>query len=79
MDVDHKPSDEFEKNAAAALSKGKQEFELVENHVYRHAGVITLSSECLKCHLPNRRSNKDRAAGLVISMPVKDEIASPSE
>ena len=71
MDVDHKPSDEFEKNAAAALSQGRQEFERVENDVYRYAGVITLSSECLKCHLPNRRSNKDRAAGLLISMSVK--------
>jgi hypothetical protein len=30
-----------------------------------------LSSECLKCHLPNRTSTKDRAAGLVITMPVR--------
>jgi len=71
MDIDHNPRNKFEKDAAAALTKGKQEFEVVENDVYRHAGVIVLSSECLKCHLPNRRSNKNRAAGLVISMPIK--------
>lgn len=71
MDVDHEPRDQFEKKAVVALSKGKLEFEGVEKGRYRHVGTIRLSSECLKCHLPNRRSNEDRAAGLVISMPLK--------
>jgi len=71
MNTDHTPQDEFEKNAAKALSSGEDEFELVENDLYRHAGAITLTSECLKCHLPNRTSLKDRSAGLVIAMPLK--------
>jgi Protein of unknown function (DUF3365) len=69
--VDHNPKNEFEKDAARALAAGKQEFELVEHGVYRHVGAITLSSECLSCHLPNRTSSKDRTAGLVITMPIK--------
>jgi len=71
MNVDHKPQDAFEKNAVKALKSGKEEFEFAEGGEYRHAGTITLSSECLKCHLPYRTSTKDRAAGLVISMQVK--------
>ncbi len=35
------------------------------------AGAITLSGECLKCHVPDRTDLKDRAAGLVISVPLK--------
>jgi len=71
MNVEHNPSDEFEKKAAAALAAGRTDFELAEDGLYRYVGAITLGSECLKCHLPNRRSTKDRVAGLVISMPIK--------
>lgn len=70
MSVGHNPQDDFERNAVQELSAGKPAHELAENGVYRYAGVITLTSECLKCHLPNRTSTKDRAAGLLISMPV---------
>ena len=73
MNVDHAPQDEFEKQAIAALAAGKVEFELFENGVYRHAGPIVLSSECLKCHVPNRTSTEDRLAGLVIAMPVDEK------
>jgi hypothetical protein len=72
MNKDHKPRDEFEKNAAKALAEGKDEFELVENGVYRRAGPITLSGECLKCHVPDRTSLEDRSAGLVIRMPIEE-------
>jgi len=71
MNVDHKPQDAFEKNAVKVLTSGKEEFEFAEDGVYRHVGAITLSSECLKCHLPNRTSTRDRAAGLVIMMPIQ--------
>lgn len=71
MNVDHKPRTDFEHQAVRALAAGKEEFELVEEGVYRHVGVITLTSDCLKCHLPNRTSTKDRAAGLVIAMRIK--------
>jgi hypothetical protein len=70
MNVAHKPRDDFEKEAVAALSKGAESYEQVADGVYRFAGPITLSSECLKCHLPQRTSTKDRTAGLVISLPL---------
>ena len=68
MDVDHRPKDEFERKAVAALDSGEQEFEAVEGDRYRHAGVIHLHNRCLKCHVPQRTNLEDRVAGLVISM-----------
>ena len=73
MNVEHNPQDEFEKNAIAALKAGQDEFERVEKGIYRHAGTITLTSDCLKCHLPGRTSTQDRAAALVISIPLLKE------
>ena len=73
MNIDHNPKTEFEKYAVKALSSGEEEFELGANNIYRFAGTIRLSSVCLKCHVPNRTSTKDRAAALVISMPLKNE------
>lgn len=70
MNVEHKPRDEFEKRAVEVLSSGENEYEVIDGANYRLASSITLSSDCLKCHAPNRRSNQARAAGLVISMPV---------
>lgn len=69
MDIDHEPQDDFEKKAVAALASGKNEFEAVEGNLYRRVGVIPLHNRCLKCHVPNRTSLEDRAAGLAISMP----------
>jgi len=71
MNVDHAPQDEFEKQAVTALSAGQNEFSRLEKDVYRHAGAITLTSECLKCHAPTRTNNKDRAAALVITIPLR--------
>lgn len=71
MNVDHQPRDAFEKRAVAALAKGATEYAAVEEGRYRHAGTIQLSSQCLKCHLPRRTSTEDRAAGLVISLPLQ--------
>ncbi|HTN73903.1 MAG TPA: DUF3365 domain-containing protein [Pirellulaceae bacterium] len=71
MNVDHKPRDDFEKQAVAELASGKNEFERVDNGVYRLVGTITLTSDCLKCHVPNRTSNRERAAGLSISIPLQ--------
>ena len=70
MNVNHAPQDEFEKNSVTALTAGQDEFERVEHATYRYTGAITLSSACLKCHLPGRTSNKDRVAALVISIPL---------
>lgn len=74
MNVDHEPRDAFEKNAVKVLTSGENECEAVEDGVYRHVGAITLSSECLKCHLPNRTSTKDRAAGLLIAIPIRSNV-----
>ena len=68
MDVDHRPKDEFERKAVAALDSGEKEFEAVEGNRYRHAGTIHLHNRCLKCHVPQRTNLEDRVAGLVISM-----------
>jgi hypothetical protein len=69
MNTDHKPQDEFEKQAAAAIASGKDEYEQVESGMYRRAAAITLGSECLKCHFPTRKSSEDRSAGLIIAIP----------
>jgi Protein of unknown function (DUF3365) len=71
MSIDHVPQDEFEKNAVKALASGKLEFEASQDDVYRHAGLIRLASQCLKCHAPRRTTTEDRAAALVITMPLK--------
>lgn len=75
MNVEHEPRDEFEKQAAEALSSGVGEFEEVRNGVYRRAGEVHLVASCLKCHLSSltRQVQKDRVAALVISMPIRDE------
>lgn len=71
MNVDHNAKDEFEKQAVKALAAGEEEFEAVEENRFRYVGTIRLGSQCLKCHVPKRTSLEDRAAGLVITMPIK--------
>lgn len=71
MNVDHMPRDDFEKQAVQALAAGKPEFAQQDGNVYRYAGSIILDSSCLKCHSPTRTSNQDRAAALVIKMPLR--------
>ncbi len=71
MNVEHNPKDNFEKAAVKALASGKQEFDAIEGKSFRFAGLIHLPSQCLKCHLPRRTSTKERAAGVVITMPLK--------
>lgn len=71
MNVEHEPKTDFEKEAAKAIAAGAKHFEQAEGGVYRRVGSIVLTSECLKCHLPLRSSNKDRVAGLLIAIPAK--------
>jgi hypothetical protein len=68
MNTDHKAQDTFEKDAVKA---GKKVYEQTAEGVYRRAGVITLENHCLKCHVPDRRSTRDRTAGLLILIPVE--------
>jgi hypothetical protein len=71
MNVDHKPKSEFEKAAVQALIAGDAAHEETREGIYRRVGVVPLTSECLKCHLPNLRSTAARKAALMISMPVE--------
>ncbi len=66
MNVDHKPRDEFERKAAAAIDEGKEEFEQLDQGVYRRAAPVALTAECIKCHVPNRKSTEVRFAGLIV-------------
>ncbi len=70
MNSDHKPADEFERQAAEKLKAGERFHEIIANGLYRRAAPITLSGHCLKCHMPDRRSTRDRVAGLIIAIPV---------
>jgi hypothetical protein len=73
MNSDHKPRDSFEEDAVRALKSGKREFERTEQGVYRRAGAITLTNQCLKCHVPDRKNTNDRTAGLIIAIEIHDE------
>jgi Protein of unknown function (DUF3365) len=71
LNVDHRPQDQFEMDAVKAIAAGKIQHDETADNEYRFAGRIRLSSQCLKCHVPNRTSTEDRAAGLVIRMPLR--------
>lgn len=79
MDTDHKPQDDFEKKAVAALDKGDLEFESVEKNTFRYVGAIRLHNRCLKCHVPFRTSLEDRSAGLAISIPIQPGSANSAK
>lgn len=71
MDIDHEPKSDFDKAAVDVLKTGKEFYESQTDGLYQYVGTIRLSASCLKCHLPARSSNDDRAAGLVIQMSLK--------
>jgi len=73
MNSDHKPQNAFEEAAVKALKSGAREYEQTENGIYRRAGAIILTNHCLKCHVPDRKTTKDRTAGLIIAIPVQEK------
>ncbi len=73
MNADNKAKGAFEDAAVAALKSGKKEFEQVEEGVYRRAGSIALTNQCLKCHVPDRKNTANRTAGLIISIPIQQK------
>jgi len=76
MSIDHKPEGEFEVQAAKEIGAGKLEYERVEKGVYRRAVSISLNNNgCLGCHLgfSANKNKKERFAGLILSIPVKQE------
>ncbi len=70
MNIEHRPKTDFEHAAVKALKSGERYYEELASGQYSYAGPIRLTSECLKCHVPNRTSLRDRLAGIVIEMPV---------
>ncbi len=74
MNVDHKAKSDFEKQAVKVLRSGKTYFESITTDSYQYVGAIRLSAQCVKCHVPSRSSNKDRTAGLKITMPLKQKL-----
>lgn len=81
MGINHEPKDEFEKNAARAIGSGQEDFEAVENGVYRRAQGVPLAVGCLTCHGSFGMVPKTpRFAGLVINIPVdKEPAARPAD
>src|SRR5690606_5086182 len=73
MNIDHEAKTEFDKKAVEALSAGKEEYEAVEDGVYRRAGAITLRAGCMKCHVSalTKQIKNERVAAIVVSMPVE--------
>lgn len=77
MSEDNKAVDEFQKAALKAVTGGEKEYSAVENGRLRFAGAIALENQCLKCHVPQRKTLEERFAALEISMPVKAAAAGP--
>jgi hypothetical protein len=75
MSIDHEPTSGFEKWAAAELAAGKPAAERVEGGTYHRAGAIPLGAGCLSCHtrLSATTDKTPRFAGIVITIPVKEE------
>lgn len=73
MSIDHEPTTEFEKKAAAELAAGKEAYEFVSNGTYQRAAPISLRSSCVGCHTKmfSDAPKTPRLAGLVISIPLK--------
>jgi cytochrome c553 len=75
MSINHEAETAFEKKAAAEIAAGKKEFEGVEKGYYLRATAIPLGAGCVGCHtkFSATTDKTPRFAGLVISIPVKDE------
>lgn len=71
MNIDNVARNEFEKEAVIALKSGRSFHEEFTESLYRRAAPITLNNHCLKCHMPDRKSTRDRRAGLVVTIPLK--------
>lgn len=69
MNVEHTPRTDFEREAVKVLKSGQAAYDEFTADQYRYAGPIRLTSDCLKCHVPNRTSTRTRLAALVVTMP----------
>ncbi|MCA9037590.1 MAG: DUF3365 domain-containing protein [Planctomycetaceae bacterium] len=70
MNIDHVARNDFETKAVEALKSGQPFYEETTGEIYRRAAPITLSNHCLKCHMPDRKSTRDRRAGFIVTVPL---------
>lgn len=75
MNDEHAPRDEFERRALKALAGREKELVAEEKDVLRYAGAVVLQNDCLKCHIPNRKSLEDRFSALSITIPLAPPAA----
>lgn len=76
MNIDHKPKTEFEKMASRKISRGEPVVEVIEDGWYRRAGAISMNGHCVNCHAGHLQdSPSKRFGGLVISIPIKNEVS----
>lgn len=72
MNPDHHPKTDFDQLAVKGIAEGLERYEAPDDQgIFRYAGRITLGNQCLKCHVPDRKSLEDRKAAVVILMPIK--------
>ena len=76
MSLGHEPKSDFEKRSAEEIAAGKPSYERIEKGMYRRAGAILLDSGCVSCHVGHfaKPPSTPRFAGLVIGIPISDEI-----
>jgi len=77
MNIDHEPETEFEKQAAKKIAAGEESIEIVDEGYYRRVGAISLTGGCISCHggFFRARSTTQKYAALVISIPIKGDVA----
>ncbi|MCA9034202.1 MAG: DUF3365 domain-containing protein [Planctomycetaceae bacterium] len=79
MNTDHEARTDFEKAAVKALRSGEESHEMIDDGRLIRAAPIRLANECLKCHVPDRRSTRDRVAGLIVSIPLDSSALLPAK
>lgn len=70
MTSDHRPAGNAELEAVEKLKAGETSHEVVTAEALHFVGRIPLSSQCLKCHVKLRNSNRERSSGLSIRIPL---------
>lgn len=68
VNTDHQPRGDFEVQAAKRIQRGESAVEQSVDGKYQYVGAIRLRSQCLKCHIKDRKSTEDRFAALLIQM-----------
>lgn len=81
MSLNHEAESDFEKHAVKEIKSGKKEVETIDDGYYRRAVSIPLTGGCITCHDGFFRQSSPSAmyAGLVISIPVTEGSALPSD